>query len=530
MIHHRASRYRPRRTGGPARWARLHSPSGTVLMVLAALVTTAVLVGALRRYEFEQSYKGRKAYWDAHFADIAAVEQHWLGAPALPPISTGDEPQVVRFLAQQPLVVALVDRSPGRAVWVREGDRLAPPRDPATSQRLLRWAGESEKSRGIEWIPPPALDPEAARAASIVLVTERWLIVKRWQPGTPEVERALVVALGAQPPARAGLVRTSQVVRRGDPVPDGRPEPWGMEPNLQVDAYSYNTAMQRTEGRSSAFGEGWTIISVAFAAQEQVFRNELRNRTWTAWAAGALVDLAIGLGLWLHYRARRRAVLETDRIASMTHSLKTPLALLKLRCDSIRLGHLSPERTGEELIQVGEEVDRLAAIIDTGLRALRGPAMHGEERQLATPEWLQEVVQEVRPSFEREGRALELKLDPAAGLAHLFSLRTALLTLLENALGHGGGRVTLETRRVRRRLCLRVSDEGEGLEPHQLAVLGKPFQRLRERGKEGFVREGLGLGLSLLAQLAEQEGWGLDFASGRGKGFAATLEIPATGS
>jgi two-component system sensor histidine kinase QseC len=209
----------------------------------------------------------------------------------------------------------------------------------------------------------------------------------------------------------------------------------------------------------------------------------------------------------------------------MTHSLKTPLALLKFRCDSLRLGRLSPDRADEELLKIGEEVDHLTTIIENGLRVIRGGGPSGPRGQ-ATQAWFQEVAEDLRPGFEMEDRELVLHLTEQAGHAPLPSLRAAVLTLVENALGHGKGRVTLETWRTRRRFCIQVSDEGEGLGLHQLKALGKPFQRMRELGKEGFQREGQGLGLSLLIQVADQEGWGLTFSSAPGEGFSALLEVP----
>jgi signal transduction histidine kinase len=240
----------------------------------------------------------------------------------------------------------------------------------------------------------------------------------------------------------------------------------------------------------------------------------------------ALVGAAILLGLWLRHRSRRKAVLDADRLAAMTHSLKTPLAILKFRCDSLRLGRLSPDRADEELLRIGEEVDHLTTIIETGLRVIRGGGPSGPRGQ-ATPAWFQAVAEDLRPGFELERRELEVRLAEEAGHAPLPSLRAAVLTLLENALGHGQGRVTLETWRTRRRFCVQVSDQGEGLAPHQLKGLGKPFQRLRAPGREGFQREGQGLGLSLLIQVAEQEGWGLTFSSAPGEGFSVLLEVPA---
>jgi two-component system sensor histidine kinase QseC len=202
------------------------------------------------------------------------------------------------------------------------------------------------------------------------------------------------------------------------------------------------------------------------------------------------------------------------------------LAILKFRCDSLRLGRLSPERADEELLKIGEEVDHLTAIIETGLRVIRGGGPTGPRAQ-ANRAWFEEVAEDLQPGFDLENRELDLRLTEDAGHAPLPSLRAAVLTLVENALGHGRGRVTLATWKNRRRFCIQVTDEGDGLEAHQLKSLGKPFQRLRAQGKEGFQREGQGLGLSLLIQVAEQEGWGLTFASAPGEGFSALLEVPA---
>ena len=113
-------------------------------------------------------------------------------------------------------------------------------------------------------------------------------------------------------------------------------------------------------------------------------RRTLRKQIYLSYTVSLVVGIAIALGLWLRHRARRRAVLDADRMASLTHSLKTPLALLKFRCDSLRLGRLSPDRADEELLRIGEEVDHLTLIIENGLRVIRGGGSTGPRSQ-ATP-------------------------------------------------------------------------------------------------------------------------------------------------
>ncbi|WP_243303163.1 sensor histidine kinase [Geothrix oryzisoli] len=522
MHRHRTSRFRALHPGlGPSRWQRLQQRSGIVLLVMAGLITAALLYLAPRYYLSDQYSKAQQAYSDAHWADFEAVERHWKSLPILQTVRRGDEPDVRQFLASQPLVVALLDRFEGRHLWVRDGDRLVPSPDPALTQQYLGWMAHAEMAQRFEWNPPRQQDPDFGKVGTVVLLSDHWLVIKRWHPGSPEVERALAIAFGGRRPLRLGLIREADLERR-----DLVPQPWGAEPNLQADPQRLAANALSAAIKTNAFGEGWCICGVAFDDEQAAYRSHVRRQRWGVTGVAGFVGLALALGLWLRHRARRKAMLDADRMASMTHSLKTPLAILKFRCDSIRLGRLSPERADEELLKIGEEVDHLTTIIETGLRVIRGGGASGP-RGLATPAWIAEVVEDLRPAFELEGRTLDLRLGEASGRAPLPSLRSALLTLVENALTHGEGKVTVETWRVRRRLCLQVTNEGRGLEPHQLKALGKPFQRLRTQGKEGFLREGQGLGLSLLVQVAQQEGWGLTFASGPEEGFAATLEIPA---
>lgn len=524
MYRHRVARFRSLHPGskGPTRWQRAQQRSGIFLLVLAGLVTAGLLLAAPLIFLANQINDAQIAFTNAHWADFDAVEGHWKSLPILTALRTGTEPEVRRFLADQPLVVAILDRFNRRTLWVRTGNHLvrADPNS-ALNQLYLDWTSHAEAAQRFEWNPPKDQDPDFGKIATIVLLSDRWIVVKRWRPGAPEVERELAISLGPKPTLRLGLVRESDM-NRANLVP----QDWAREPALQADPYRSKNDPLNVQIKTNAFGEGWEMTGIASVAHEEAFERSLRKQLSLAYFMSLLVGLAIGFGLWLRHRARRQAVLDADRMATLTHSLKTPLALLKFRCDSLRLGRLSPERADEELLRIGEEVDRLTVIIENGLRVIRGGAATGPLAP-ATPDWIHDVVDDLRPGFEAEGRPLDLDLCDVPGRAPLTSLRAALLTLLENALAHGRGPVTVASRRLRKRLVLEVRDDGDGLEPHQVNALGRPFQRLREAGKEGFLREGQGLGLSLLAQMAEREGWGLTFASAPGEGFLATLEIPA---
>lgn len=452
--------------------------------------------------------------------DMTRVEEHWVNLPQIGNLQPGKEDELRPVLLEQPLLEAVMERAGSRNFWVRQGDALVlAPATPET-EKYRQWISLAETAGRFQWTPPLAVNTDPSQGPAIVLLGERWIVLKRWRLGSPQVERTLRLVLGPNPKFRMGLRRTGD----RDNAKLQR-QKWGAEPNIQTDPARLVDPWFAYEGTSQAL-EGWDVVAIPFNQEGKALFKQVLRQVWIVFSGAVAIAASLGLGLWLRRRARQRAILDADRLASLTHSLKTPLAILKFRCDSIRLGRLGPDQADAELIKVGEEVDHLTLMIENGLEAIRGVSETGPQGEVSAA-WLSEVARDLAPAFEAEERSLHLELTSDSGRAALPSLRAALLTLLENALYHGEGEVILQTLRQRRRLLIRIKDSGPGLEPHQLEALGKPFLRLRNRGKEGFEREGQGLGLSLLVQVAQKEGWGLSFASGPGGGFVATIELRA---
>jgi two-component system cell cycle sensor histidine kinase PleC len=99
--------------------------------------------------------------------------------------------------------------------------------------------------------------------------------------------------------------------------------------------------------------------------------------------------------------------------------------------------------------------------------------------------------------------------------------------LFDNALAFAprGGLIALSAVRTNNRVLLRVADNGPGVATHDLARILEPF----EQGGRGTAdhTHGAGLGLTLVKAFAELHGGALHLESEAGKGFAATIELPA---
>jgi signal transduction histidine kinase len=149
-------------------------------------------------------------------------------------------------------------------------------------------------------------------------------------------------------------------------------------------------------------------------------------------------------------------------VAEAGHELRTPLALLRMELDLA----LSRPRTAEELRHAvrsaGEEVDRLTRLSESLLAATTA-APPAEAAAVDVVELLQTVVARFSASFAGAGRAVSVPLGPPL-LVHADRgrLDQAVSNLLDNALRHGTGDITVAARAEDATVSVLVADEGPG--------------------------------------------------------------------
>jgi two-component system, OmpR family, sensor kinase len=196
--------------------------------------------------------------------------------------------------------------------------------------------------------------------------------------------------------------------------------------------------------------------------------------------------------------ARLEDGLERERrfLADASHELRTPLALLKTELGLA----LRPGRTDEELLaaisSAAEQTDRLARIADDLLLLAR--AEQGGLRLKKEPVDVTDVLRDVTGRFRTERAISVAPGDPLVVTADRLRLEQALSNLVDNALRHGGGAITVSARSENGTAELHVVDEGEGFVQ---AFLPQAFERFT-RADEAREGEGSGLGLAIVATIA----------------------------
>lgn len=167
------------------------------------------------------------------------------------------------------------------------------------------------------------------------------------------------------------------------------------------------------------------------------------------------------------------------------------------------------------------DIDEMSAMIGSVLSYLKG--FEPETPRLGDLAAIAMTV--VDDAVDRGASARYVGPNHAVTTGRLLSIKRALTNLVDNAVLYGGGaRVTL-SQATDGGVTLTVEDSGPGIAPEALNRVLEPFLRLDEARARN--TRGLGLGLSIVAQIAEREGGRLTLENRREGGLRATLRLPA---
>lgn len=240
--------------------------------------------------------------------------------------------------------------------------------------------------------------------------------------------------------------------------------------------------------------------------------------------------------------------LRRDMVSDVAHELRTPLTNLRAQLESVQDGLVTPSpelvaSLHEEALLLGRLVDDLQelALADAGQLGL-----DVEDVDLrAEIERLAEGLRGRRDASESGG---ELSLSVAVDLdpqlppvrADRQRLRQVLTNLVDNAVRHGGGEISIGARRgepPRNALSqppastagfvlIAVTDDGPGIEARRVDDVFERFYRTdpsRQRSTGG-----AGLGLAIVRQLVEAQGGCVWAHSRPGSGSTFGFCLPAT--
>jgi signal transduction histidine kinase len=180
-----------------------------------------------------------------------------------------------------------------------------------------------------------------------------------------------------------------------------------------------------------------------------------------------------------------------------SHQLRTPLTALSMRLEEILSAAGNPDAVREEATAALAQTERLADVVSQ-LLDRAGPERSRGAEPVDIDDIVAQQVAEWEPAFRRVDRKLEVT--GTKGLRAQVTpggFAQVIATLLDNALTHGAGTVTIRTSRTPRSVVTEIRDEGPGV-PSDLA------SRIFERHVSG--SGGTGRGLALARAIAAADG------------------------
>lgn len=230
-------------------------------------------------------------------------------------------------------------------------------------------------------------------------------------------------------------------------------------------------------------------------------------------------------------REVRVAELKSNFVASVSHDLKTPLALIQLFAETLELGRVrTPERAQEYYRIINAEARKLTRLIENildfsrmeaGLRPYRmEPASIGDLAR--------RVVDDMSSQFAQTQFRVHLDVEPGLPRVRVDedAVVQAIENLLANAMKYSGEARDVEVHvgRADSHVCVSVKDRGIGISRKEQKRIFRKFYRV-DAGLGGGP-QGCGLGLAIVDHTMRGHGGFVRVDSEPARGSTFTLHFP----
>lgn len=211
-------------------------------------------------------------------------------------------------------------------------------------------------------------------------------------------------------------------------------------------------------------------------------------------------------------------------LTELSHSLQTPLAVLKGRVARLRAGTVH-EGTQPDLDSIDACVEQLSKIIADAL--CLDPLSFQERVELS--QLVEEAVQDAEAISEPYGIRVVSTVEPSLTLhgGNVRCLREAVANLLANAVKYIGNEplkeIGVDLYARQSEAILTIADTGIGIPERDLPHI---FNRFYRSTRVYGIAPGMGIGLAFVQRVVESHGGSITVKSAVGTGTTFTLTFP----
>ncbi|WHH60880.1 HAMP domain-containing sensor histidine kinase [Petroclostridium sp. X23] len=212
-------------------------------------------------------------------------------------------------------------------------------------------------------------------------------------------------------------------------------------------------------------------------------------------------------------------------IDNLTHELRTPLTSIIGYAEYLLKAKYNPEIFQKSLNYIYSEGNRMLKVAKTLMNMILVREKPLQLKEVQVMPLLIEVRNIMEVKGEKAGIVLEVVGEDTRILLDRDLLKVAITNLVDNAINasNAGQKITIGVEKIQEKVCIFVADEGKGMEECETKKITEPFYRIdksRSR-KEG----GIGLGLAICYQIADEHGAELEIESKIGIGTKIKIKF-----
>lgn len=212
-------------------------------------------------------------------------------------------------------------------------------------------------------------------------------------------------------------------------------------------------------------------------------------------------------------RLRRLVENRTQILAALSHDLKTPVTLLRLRVELMN--------ESDDKFKILETLDEMELMIASVLEFAKATLLNEAPRTVDLSAMLSSICDDMADA----GAAVEFETPDAIWYScRRVGLKRALTNLIDNAVKYGGNaRVKVAQRGAS--VQVEIDDDGPGIPQGQTEAIFMPFYRIDESRSEG--TGGVGLGLSIAQTIIHGHGGHISLENRAEGGLRLCVSLPS---
>ncbi|HNN08092.1 MAG TPA: HAMP domain-containing sensor histidine kinase, partial [Azospira sp.] len=206
---------------------------------------------------------------------------------------------------------------------------------------------------------------------------------------------------------------------------------------------------------------------------------------------------------------------ENHFAADVSHELRTPVAVIRGAAEVLKSHPQMPVVCLPRLETIQRSAVRMGGLLEAMLLLSR-ESEEGDDPACALSDVVEDIVVDCRPSLARRPVELSLEIRAHPILPVERSLAYVVISnIVRNACAYTEkGRITIT-----------VENDGVVVEDTGIGIPEDRFPTLFERHEKGVESEGYGLGLSIVARVAQRLKWHVELSSVSGRGTRVRLSF-----